>query len=123
MSDPTWGMGIALALRGARTLAEALRDLGDPRRAAARYARERDRYFATVRTVENWQSELLLTPGEAARERRRRAAASWPADPSRVPDLNGLGPDVEVSEQARRRLFGEAALASRAATPPMLVEA
>ncbi|MPZ98607.1 MAG: FAD-dependent monooxygenase [Dehalococcoidia bacterium] len=107
ISDPTWGMGIALAMRDARSLSDAVRELGDPRAGAAAYARERDRYYRTVRTLENWQSDLLLTPGEAALERRRLAARGWSADPSRFPDLNGLGPDVETTEEARLRLFGE----------------
>jgi len=107
ISDPTWGMGIALALRDARAFRDALADLGDVRLAAARYADERDAYYGTVRTVENWQSELLLTPGEVADQRRRKAASLWSTDPSRLPDLSGLGPEVDASEDARRRFFGE----------------
>jgi 2-polyprenyl-6-methoxyphenol hydroxylase-like FAD-dependent oxidoreductase len=106
-SDPTWGMGIALALKDARTLATTVRESGDPQFAAARYARQRDRYYEVIRTVENWQSDLLFSTGEAADARRRAAAKLWSQDPSRVPDLNGLGPDLEISEAARRRFFGE----------------
>ena len=107
VSDPTWGMGISLALRDARTLATALRESEDPQFAAARYARLHDRYFEVIRTVEDWQSELLFTPGEAAAERRRHAVQGWSEDGSRVPDLNGIGPDADISEQARMRFFGE----------------
>ena len=106
VSDPTWGMGIALALKDARTLATTVRESGDPQFAAARYARQRDVYYEVIRTVENWQSDLLLTQGEAADRRRRAAARLWSQDPSRVPDLNGLGPAVDTSEVARRRFFG-----------------
>lgn len=107
VSDPTWGMGISLALRDARTMATALRESEDPQFAAARYARLRDRYYQVIRTIENWQSDLLFTPGQAAAERRRHAVAGWSEDGSRVPDLNGVGPDLDISEGARMRFFGE----------------
>jgi len=107
VSDPTWGMGISLALRDARTLATALRESEDPQFAAARYARQRDRYFGVIRTIENWQSELLFTTGGAAADRRRHAARGWSEDGSRVPDLNGAGPELDISEEARARFFGE----------------
>lgn len=107
VSDPTWGMGISLALRDARTMATALRESEDPQFAAARYARLRDRYYEVIRTVENWQSQLLFTPGTAAAERRRHAVAGWSEDGTRVPDLNGIGPDADISEEGRMRFFGE----------------
>ena len=107
ISDPTWGMGMSLALLDARTLAEAYGELGDMRCAAAAYALARDGYFETIRTVENWQSDLLFAEGAEAEERRQHAAAAWSVDPSRFPDLNGLGPDVDASEEARRRLYAE----------------
>jgi 2-polyprenyl-6-methoxyphenol hydroxylase-like FAD-dependent oxidoreductase len=107
ISDPTWGMGIALALRDVRVLSEALLGQNDWDLAGAQYAGERDRYFDAIRTVENWHAELLLTPGSAADARRRHAARAWSSDPSRLPDMIGLGPDLDVGEQVRRRFFGE----------------
>jgi 2-polyprenyl-6-methoxyphenol hydroxylase-like FAD-dependent oxidoreductase len=107
VTDPTWGMGISLALKDAATLARTVRESGDPQFAAARYAREHDRYFDVVRTIENWQSDLLFTPGAEADERRRAAARLWSQEPSRVLDLNGLGPAVSVTPEARVRFFGE----------------
>jgi len=126
ISDPLWGMGISLAFLDARTLAEAYLELGDVRCAAERYALAHDGYFETVRNVENWLSEVLFTEGPEADARRRRAAAAWSADPSRFPDLSGLGPEVDASEEARCRLFAEDILdASRArsetSTVPVLV--
>lgn len=106
ISDPTWGMGIALALRDARTLTEAWVAEGAVEPAGHRYASARDEYYRVVRTAENWQSDLLLSPGEEADARRLRAARQWSADPSSFPDLNGLGPDVDVSETAYRRFLG-----------------
>lgn len=106
ISDPTWGMGMSLALRDARALTEAWISEGAVEPAGRRYAAERDEYYRVVQTAENWQSDLLLTPGEEADARRRRAAHAWSADPSAFPDLNGLGPGVDVSERAYRRFLG-----------------
>ena len=107
MSDPTWGMGIALAFHDARVLSTALGEGADWSAAADAYARERDRYFVTVVTAELWQDELLLTPGPEADERRRHAQQAWKADSTRVLGLPALGPDVDTSERARRRFFAE----------------
>ena len=98
ISDPTWGMGMSLALLDARTLAEAYAALGDIRCAAARYALERDRYFETIRTVENWQSDLLFSEGAEAEERRRHAAASVVSRPLALP-----GPERPRPRRRRQR--------------------
>lgn len=107
ISDPTWGLGIALAMRDARTLRDRLRDGDDWEAAGHAYADEHDEYFATIIAGENWQSELLLTPGPEALARRRHATRAWSQDPSRTIDLPGLGPEIDSSEQARRRFFAE----------------
>lgn len=57
--------------------------------------------------LDKQQTELLLTPGAEHDARRRHAAPQWSADPTRMPDLLGLGPDADHSEDARRRFFGE----------------
>lgn len=106
VSDPTWGMGMSLALRDARALAEAWIAEGAAEPAGHRYAEEHDEYTRVVRTVEDWQSDLLLSPGVEADARRLRAASQWSLDPTRVPDLNGRGPEVDVSERAYRRFLG-----------------
>jgi 2-polyprenyl-6-methoxyphenol hydroxylase-like FAD-dependent oxidoreductase len=107
ISDPTWGMGMALAFRDARVLSEGLIGSDDWTATLASYAAERDRYFEVIRTAEHWQTELFLTPGLAAEERRKRVVRSWVADPSRTFDLHGLGPEVDTSAEARARFFGE----------------
>lgn len=107
ISDPTWGLGIALALRDARTLRDRLREDDDWEAAGHRYADEHDEYFAAILTGENWHSELLLTPGPEALARRRHATRAWSQDPSRAIDLPGLGPEIDTSEDARRRFFAE----------------
>jgi 2-polyprenyl-6-methoxyphenol hydroxylase-like FAD-dependent oxidoreductase len=106
ISDPTWGMGLSLAFRDARTLTEALLSLA-PDRALAAYAAERDAYYATVITAENWHTEMQLTPGPIADRRRRHAMRLWKEDPGRSADLPSMGPAVDVSEGARARFFGE----------------
>lgn len=107
ISDPTWGMGVALLLRDARILSDELLGTDDWHRAGARYAAQRDEYFEAIRLVENWQTELLLTPGAERDLRRQHAARQWSDDPARVPDLLGLGPEVDRSARARERFFGE----------------
>ena len=119
VSDPTWGMGMSLALLDARTLAEAWIAEGAVEPAGHRYAEQRDRYYRTVRTVENWQSDLLFSPGEEADQRRLRAARGWSQDPTRFPDLNGRGPDLETSEAAYRRFLGLDDVALRYAGEPV----
>ncbi len=107
MSDPTWGMGMALALQDARTLAAHLGATSDWESGATAYGEKRREYFRTIITGEGWQTELQLSAGEAAVARRRHAMRLWSLEPRRALDLPGLGPAVDVSEEARRRFFGE----------------
>jgi menaquinone-9 beta-reductase len=107
VSDPTWGMGLSLALRDARTLAAALQTQRDWAAGAMFYATERDRYFRTIVTAENWHTELQFSSGDAASARRRHALRQWSKDPGRAADLPGQGPSVDVSDDARRRFFAE----------------
>lgn len=117
ISDPTWGQGMALAFHDARVLSDWL--LSEPNWdvALAGYAADRDRYFRTIITAEGWLTELQLTPGDAATDRRNRVMAAWRADPGRAQalDLNGLGPALDVSEPARRWIFAEGDEPGRAA--------
>lgn len=107
MSDPTWGMGMALLFRDARVLSEALNATDDWSTALDQYATDRAHYFEAVLTAENWLSELLLAPGDEVRQRARHATHLWGTDPPRALDLPGLGPDNDLSEEARVRFFGE----------------
>ncbi|MBT5774495.1 MAG: FAD-dependent monooxygenase [Dehalococcoidia bacterium] len=107
MSDPTWGMGMALLFRDARVLSEALRATDDWPAALDQYTTERAQYFEAVLTAEDWLSELLLAPGDEARQRARHAQHLWGTDPPRAIDLPGLGPDNDLSGEARVRFFGE----------------
>lgn len=107
ISDPTWGMGVALLLRDVRVLSDELLATDDWHRAGGSYATQRNEYFEAIRSVENWQTDLLLTPGDERDARRKHAARQWSDDPTRVPDLLGMGPELDRSETARERFFGD----------------
>lgn len=107
VSDPTWGMGTALLLRDARVLSEFLLSRADWRSALRSYARRRDRYYQAIITAERWLTEIQLSPGEAAAERRQFLMGLWAREPDRAIDLPGRGPETDISERARTRTFGE----------------
>jgi len=107
ISDPTWGMGLSVALRDARSLTAALLSEEDPARALDQYANERDGYYRTLVTAENLMTELQLSTGPEADRRRKHAMRLWSREPGRVIDLPAMGPDIDVSEEARKRFFGE----------------
>jgi hypothetical protein len=50
---------------------------------------------------------LLYDPGAEAARLREQALPRLAAEPERVIDLVGLGPDAPSDEAARRRFFGE----------------
>ncbi|HZW27370.1 MAG TPA: NAD(P)/FAD-dependent oxidoreductase [Trueperaceae bacterium] len=106
-SDPNWGCGLALAWRDARTLAEAVLGGDDPVTAARAYARRHDGYYGSLRRQTGWLTTLFRTPGPEADALRERALPLFVADPTRAPDVVGLGPDGPSDERARRRFFGE----------------
>ncbi len=107
ISDPTWGMGLSLALRDAHTLAEALMGTRDWTTAIHQFAEAHDRYYGAIVTAENWQSDLQLQDNPEANRRRKHAMRLWSKEPDRMVDLPGLGPAVDVSEAARHRFYGE----------------
>lgn len=103
--DPSFGQGMAMTLRGARLLRDALLADDDWSRAGAAYATTQHHDFMTVRTLEHWLREMFLDTGPAADARRARALPACAAEPDRVPDLFGLGPAARADEYARRRFF------------------
>jgi 2-polyprenyl-6-methoxyphenol hydroxylase-like FAD-dependent oxidoreductase len=106
-NDPTWGQGLSLALRGARTLRDALLRNEDWDIAGHDYAREQDRYYGKLRTVASWFREFFMITGPEADARRARALPLIGQDPTRVPDLLFSGPEISVACDARARFFGE----------------
>lgn len=109
ISDPTWGQGMALAFHDAATLTAKLKATSDWRDATSAFARERDRYYRTVVTLEDWLTELQLTPGAEADARRARVMVAWKREPARAQalDLPGRGPSLDISEATRRWIFAE----------------
>ena len=106
-SDPVWGCGMSLTFRDARVLRDALAATSDWDAAIHAYADEHDRYYARLRTVEDWLTQMQFDIGPEADARRQRFFARAAVEPDRLPDLVGFGPDVDVSESARRRYFAE----------------
>ena len=106
-SDPSWGQGLSLTLRDVRVLRDRLLAGDDWDAAGHAYAAEHDRYFGVTHQVSGWMSELLFRSGKEADERRARALPLIAKDRTRLPDTNFSGPDVEVDDTTRRRLFGE----------------
>jgi 2-polyprenyl-6-methoxyphenol hydroxylase-like FAD-dependent oxidoreductase len=106
-SDPTWGQGLSLTLRDARVLSDNLLATDNWEHAGHEYAAERDSYFKTTITVEQWVFDLLLARGAEADRRRERALPLLASEPDRFPDHAISGPDLPAGEQVRQRLFGE----------------
>lgn len=106
-SDPSWGQGLSLTLRDVRTLRDQLLAHEDWDAAGHAYAEAHDRYYATLRTVEDWNTKLFMEVGEAADARRARALPLIMADPTRVPDVLMSGPMQPLGEAERIRFIGE----------------
>lgn len=106
-SDPTFGCGLSLTLRDVRVLSRCLLDSSDWEAAAHAYAAEHDRYFDALHRVFEWLMQLLYEPGPQAAARRRRAWARMADNPTRMPDISGLGPEAPSDEAAYRDLFGD----------------
>jgi 2-polyprenyl-6-methoxyphenol hydroxylase-like FAD-dependent oxidoreductase len=109
-SDPTWGHGLSMTLRDVRVLRDQLLATTDWQAAANAYAIEHDRYYASLHRLEDWLTVLRYDIGPEADARRARVLPRLAEDPSRAPDVLGLGPDAPSDEAARRRLFAEDAL-------------
>ncbi len=106
-SDPTWGCGLSLTLRGVRTLRDRLLASEDREAAAHAYAAEHDRYYDRLHTLEGWLGEAFFEIGPEADLRRGRILGRALTEPGRIPDLVALGPDAPSDEAARRRFFDE----------------
>lgn len=106
-SDPLFGQGLALALRGVRVLRDELSRNSDWSIAGDRYAEQHCRYFADCRTVEGWFRTVFQDPSPKADLIRKRAMPLLTEDPTRVPDHLFSGPDLPVNEGVRARFFGE----------------
>ena len=106
-TDPTWGQGMSMALRGARVLRDALSATDDWDAAGHAYAAEHDRVYAIVHRADGWFEELFMEMGEAADARRAQAFPLLAAEPTRAVDVPSSGPESPCDERTRRRFFGE----------------
>jgi menaquinone-9 beta-reductase len=106
-SDPSYGCGLALTLMGVRHLRDCLLSIPDWRAASEQYAREHARYYGAVHRITTWLTALRWSTGPAAEERRARVLPRLMAEPARVPDFRGLGPQAPSDEATRRFLLGE----------------
>jgi len=111
-SDPTWGQGLALSLRGTRIVRDALLGTDDWDAAGHQYAREQNKIYEKIRTVTSWFREFFLMTGASADARRAGAFPLFAQDPTRVPDLLFSGPDIPLHANSRARFFGEDAVAT-----------
>lgn len=106
-SDPTWGQGLALSMRDARVLADALMVHDDWEAAGHAYAAEHDRAYGVLHKVNNWYAELFMDPSPAGEAKRKRALPRISAEPDRVPLHQYCGPELDAGEKVRRRFLGE----------------
>jgi menaquinone-9 beta-reductase len=106
-TDPTFGQGMSLSLRDARTLRDELLKDSDWAAAASRYADQRRAYFRACHTVEGWLRTLFLDPSPQASALRAKAMPRIAEDPTRVADHINSGLDLPVTEYVRARMFGE----------------
>jgi 2-polyprenyl-6-methoxyphenol hydroxylase-like FAD-dependent oxidoreductase len=104
--DPSFGSGISLSLRDVRMLRDRLLETSDWWSAAAAYAQDHDRAYSSLHNQHNGARLLFYTPGPKADALRARALPKLASEPSRRPDVIGLGPDAPSDEVARRRFFG-----------------
>jgi len=106
-NDPSWGQGLALALRDARVLSDELLAGRDWVAAGERYATRHDQHYGTIRMVSGWYYDVFQRLGPEADARRARAMPLIAQDPTRPPDMLFSGPDLPVPASARARFFGE----------------
>jgi 2-polyprenyl-6-methoxyphenol hydroxylase-like FAD-dependent oxidoreductase len=107
-SDPAWGQGLSLTLRGARILRDELLATDDWDAAGHVYAAEQSRCFQMIRTVEDWFTRFFFDGGPEGDERRARALPLLARDGTRIPDNMQGGPEAgPLDEAARKRFFGE----------------
>lgn len=107
-SDPTWGQGLSLTVRGVRALRDALLADDDWDRAGELYAGEHARYWGTIRTVEQWFTDLFFETGPEADAVRARVFPLLAQDPLRLNDCFASGPEAQpADEQSRKRFFAE----------------
>lgn len=106
-NDPMFGQGLAITLRDVRELWQQLIATDDWDAACHAYARAHDDYFNIIHTYSHWFEQIFYQTGHAADMLRLRLLTLYSKDRSRMPDYFMSGPYDSVSEDVRRRMFGE----------------
>ena len=106
-SDPSFGQGMALTLRDARVLRDALLSNSDWDQAGHLYAQQHDTYFHNIHTVCCWFRNIFQEQTPQAAVLRQKALPLLADDLSRVPDQIFGGPELPLNETVRARFFGE----------------
>lgn len=106
-SDPSWGQGLALGFRAARSLSDELQADADWNAAGHRYAQRHDHDYGIVRMVTGWFYDVFQSLGPEADARRARALPLIAQDPTRAPDVLFSGPEFPLDASSRVRFFGE----------------
>ena len=107
-SDPSWGQGLSLTLRDARTLRDSLVADDDWDAAGRAYAAAHDNHYEKVRTTVSWFTDVFLRPGPDADALRARVLPQMESDPFLLPDTLIVGPDLAPpTEEHRAKIFGE----------------
>jgi menaquinone-9 beta-reductase len=106
-TDPSFGQGMALSLRDARTLRDALLSNSDWDAAGHRYAEQHDMYYQRCRTASGWLRAIFQEQTAEASARRQRALPLIAEDLTRVPDHLFSGPEMPLDDTTRARFFGE----------------
>jgi len=106
-SDPTFGQGMATALRSVRVLSDALLRHSDWDQAGNEYAQDHNRSFQSTHKVCGWMRTLMQDPCVASAALRQKALPKIAEDGTRVPDHVISGPDLPADETVRARFFGE----------------
>jgi 2-polyprenyl-6-methoxyphenol hydroxylase-like FAD-dependent oxidoreductase len=107
-SDPTFGQGLSLALRGARVLRDQLLANSDWDRAGHAYAEQHKIDFHSCHTCTVWFRQLFQEQSPEAARRRQVALPLISGDLMRVPDHIFSGPEMPIGDSVRARFFGEA---------------
>src|SRR5260370_17690013 len=106
-TDPSFGQGMALSLRDARTLRDELLRNSNWDDAGHRYAEKHDTYYQRCRTVCGWLRAIFQEQSTEAAARRQRSLPLIAQDLTRVPDHLFAGPELPLDDAVRARFFGE----------------
>jgi 2-polyprenyl-6-methoxyphenol hydroxylase-like FAD-dependent oxidoreductase len=106
-TDPAFGQGLSLTVKGVRVLRDLLLSNTDWDKAGHTYASAHDAIYDVVHRVDDWFRRLFLEQGKEADAIRARALPRIVDDQTRVPDHLLSGPELPADEEVRKRFFGE----------------